>query len=170
MAISIVAAVATNRVIGNNGKIPWHLGDDLRRFKELTVGHSVVMGRKTWESIGRPLPDRANYVLTRHKDLQIPGVTVITELADLFKAVGNNTLFVIGGADVYRLFLPIADRMYLTHVHATPDGDVLFPQVEWPKWRSVSWEQGFVDADNDHECSYEIYMRFPRERAGLPVV
>lgn len=166
MPVTIIAAVASNRVIGNNGGLPWRLSDDLKRFKLITTHHIVVMGRKTWESIpGGKLPGRTIYVLSRQTDFAPEDVAVFSSPLDAVEAAGDRELFVAGGSEVYRAFLPLADKLFLTHVHAMPAGDTLFPKVDWSQWRSVAWEQGFVDAKNEHESSFETYIRMPSDNA-----
>jgi dihydrofolate reductase len=127
VTISLVLAVADNGVIGRQGKLPWHLPDDLRRFKQLTTGHAVVMGRRTFESIGRPLPNRRNVVLTRNQDWAADGAEVFHDLATLLGTVDQNEeIFVIGGAEVFNQTLPMADRAYLTSVHVEVEGETVF--------------------------------------------
>jgi dihydrofolate reductase len=136
----IVAAVGRNGVIGVAGGLPWRLPEDLARFKEITMGHALVMGRATYESIGRPLPGRSNIVLTRSPDWSGDGVDVVSSLqeaVDLAADRGQDVFF-SGGAEVYRMALDISDRLELTEVDAEPDGDTFFPPVDWSKWREVS--------------------------------
>ncbi|TXH08233.1 MAG: dihydrofolate reductase [Candidatus Moraniibacteriota bacterium] len=129
--ISLIAALSENRVIGNRGAIPWHLKDDFRRFKERTTGHVIIMGRKTYESIGRPLPGRTNIVITRDTGRDIPGCIVVDSLAEALakaRAIESKEIFVIGGGQIYAEALALADRLYLTLVHAIMDGDAFFPE------------------------------------------
>jgi dihydrofolate reductase len=136
MPVVLIAAIADNGIIGAAGKIPWHIRDDLQRFKRLTTGHVVIMGRKTYESLGKPLPNRRNIILTRQ-----PGPDHFPSLdAALKSCAGNDTVFIIGGAEVYRQALPIADVLHLTHVHQRPDGDTHFPDYDRTAWREVSRE------------------------------
>ena len=135
MSVSLVAAVAANRVIGNRGSLPWRLPDDLARFKRLTMGHAVVMGHATFDSMGRPLPGRSNIVLTRNTRLHIPGCAVVHSPEEAMTAAGDGETFIIGGAAIYALFLPRADRMYLTLIDAEVPGETLFPDVRWEEWR-----------------------------------
>src|SRR3954468_18964811 len=128
MRVSLIAAVAENGVIGHDGGLPWHLSDDLRRFKQLTMGHTIIMGRRTWESIGRPLPGRRTVVVTRQPNyrLEDPTVTVASNLEQGLKTAknaGDDEAFIVGGAELYRAALPAADRLYLTRVDAEVDGD-----------------------------------------------
>ena len=146
MPVTIVAAVGRNGVIGVGGGLPWHLPDDLRRFKALTLGHVLVMGRKTYESIGHPLPGRTTVVVTRSPGWG-PGsadVRVSTSVASAIvdAALVDDEVFVVGGAQVYADALPLADRMELTFVEAEPEGDATFPDVDWSAWREIRREEG----------------------------
>ena len=139
MRLTIIAALADNGVIGRAGTLPWHLPDDLRRFKSLTMGRPILMGRRTFESIGRALPGRRNLVLTRACQLFPAGIEPVATLAlALEECAKDPELCVIGGAEVYRQTLPRADRLELTRVHATVDGDVTFPELHPGHWREVS--------------------------------
>jgi dihydrofolate reductase len=145
--VSLLVAVARNRVIGRDNALPWHLPDDLRRFKALTLGHAVVMGRRTYESIiertGKPLPGRENIVVTRQPGYAAPGCRVVHSLdAALSAAGGAKKIFVIGGADIFALALPLAQRLDMTEVHADVEGDVVFPRYDRGEWREVSREPG----------------------------
>lgn len=142
-SVELVAAVADNGVIGKDGALPWRIPADLRHFRERTMGHHVVMGRKTWASIGRPLPGRTNVVVTRDPQLRIDGCTVVGSLAAaiaLAEAAGETVVFVIGGGELYREALPRADRIHLTRVHADVDGDVRFPPLPPAQWVEVARE------------------------------
>lgn len=168
MTLSLIAAIADNNVIGRDGKLPWHLPDDLKHFHDLTVGHPVIMGRKTYESIPekhRPLPDRTNIVLTR-QDIEIPGCVVVHSIEEAIdRAMGYELpatsglrlqeVFVIGGAEIYRQALPLARRMYLTRVHAQVEGDAFFPEVDWGEWEAVSREEH--PADSRHVYSFTFW-------------
>ena len=130
MTVSIIAAMAENRVIGRNGRLPWHLPEDLRHFRELTWGHPVIMGRATFQSIGHPLPGRRTLVLTRSPHLSIEGVELFPGLAEALTACGEDEeIFVCGGEEVYRAALPLAARIYLTVVGGRYAGDVIFPEI-----------------------------------------
>lgn len=140
----IVAAVARNGVIGVRGGLPWQIPRDLAHFKELTMGHALVMGRATFESIGRPLPGRSNIVLTRRPDWAHEGVDVarsLQEAVDIAASRGQD-VFIAGGAEVYRSALATADRLELTEVDAEPEGDTWFPSVDWSRWREVGRQPG----------------------------
>lgn len=128
MTLAIIAAVGRNRAIGRNGTMPWHLSEDLRRFKRLTKGHTVLMGRKTWDSLGKPLVDRRNVVITKRS---IPTVETYPSVDAALEAVeGDDLVFVIGGGEIYTQLLPKADRLYLTIVDQLPDADTFFPPYE----------------------------------------
>ena len=140
--ISIIVAVAENNIIGANNQLIWHLSDDLKRFKALTTGHSIIMGRKTFESIGRPLPNRHNIVVSRNKSLQIEGCTVVSSLQDAIAlCVEDSEVFVIGGGELYRQALPLASKLYLTKVHKSFEGDTFFPEIDMNEWREVYSEK-----------------------------
>lgn len=146
VTVTIVAAIARNGVIGAGGGLPWHLPDELRRFKRLTLGHVLVMGRRTYESVGRPLPGRTTVVVTRNAgwDAGADGVLVAHDLADALAkgAAVDEQLFVVGGAEIYAEAVPLADRLELTFVDAAPEGDTVFPEVDWAAWREVGHEEG----------------------------
>jgi dihydrofolate reductase len=138
--ISLIVAMAQNGVIGRGNALPWRLPEDLKRFKEYTLGKPILMGRKTFESIGRPLPGRANLVLTRDRRWQAEGVTVVHSVEEaLQQARDCEELVAIGGAEIYRLLLPLAHRIYLTHVHADVPGDTFFPAFDPAQWDDVEY-------------------------------
>lgn len=140
--IALVVAVARNGVIGRDGGLPWHISSDLKRFKEITMGKPVIMGRKTWESLPRkPLPGRRNIVITRRKDFLAEGATVVaTPEGALAAAAGAEEVAVIGGGEIYNLFMAHADRIYLTEVDLDVDGDTHFPAIDPRHWREVARE------------------------------
>jgi dihydrofolate reductase len=141
--VSLVAALARNRVIGAGNRLPWHLPEDLRRFKRLTMGAPVIMGRKTHESIGKALPGRRNIVVTRQPDARFAGCEVAGSLDAALALAGDvPEVFVIGGAELYRLALPRADRLYLTLIDADYDGDTFFPDFDPADWRETAREPG----------------------------
>ena len=139
----IIAAVARNGVIGIAGRLPWHISEDMARFKELTLGNAVVMGRATHESIGRPLPGRVNIVLTRDPDWSRDGVLTAHSLPDAFGTVAELGVdaYIAGGAEVYASALEESDRLELTEVDLEPEGDTWFPEVDWTRWEEVSREE-----------------------------
>lgn len=164
MHLSIIVAVSENGVIGRDGGLPWHLSADLQRFKQLTMGHSIVMGRRTWESIGRALPGRTTIVVSRQPGYHVPveGIRVANSLdfaLQIAAANGEKEAFVIGGGQLYSEALPRANRMYLTRVHAEVDGDTQFPAFDLGQWRLVSTEPHAADANNDNSFSFEVYER-----------
>lgn len=157
MTISVVAAVARNGVIGRDGDMPWHLPDDLRHFKALTLGGTLVMGRKTYDSIGRPLPGRTTVVVTRQPDWSVPGVTTAHSLEDALAAAPDGDTFVVGGGEIYAMALPLADRLVITEVDQSPEGDAHFPAVDWSHWRETARERhdgfSFVTYERAHPGS-----------------
>ncbi len=137
--ISLIVAASTNGVIGVDGDLPWRLSDDLKRFKALTTGKPVIMGRKTWDSIGRPLPNRQNIVITRNPDFAADGCDVVSTPEQAIAAAGDaDELMIIGGGTIYEIFLDKATRVYLTLVHAEIDGDTYFPELDTHVWTEVS--------------------------------
>jgi dihydrofolate reductase len=157
--ISLIVAASENGVIGRDGDLPWRQSDDLRRFKAVTMGKPIVMGRKTWESIGRPLPGRQNIVVSRQPGLEIEGADVVASpAAAVDAAAGADEIMIIGGSEVYALFLPLADRVYLTRVHADVEGDAWFPALG-DDWRLISDERHAADDKNEHDMSFRIYER-----------
>ena len=162
MLISLIVAASTNNVIGLGGELPWRLSDDLRRFKALTMGKPVVMGRVTWESIGRPLPGRRNIVVTRSKGFEATGCHIVASPAAALGAAGDAAeVMVIGGSQVYELFLPKAGRLYLTRVLADIEGDAHFPPID-ETWRLVDSETHAADARNEYAYEFRTYERTGR--------
>jgi dihydrofolate reductase len=160
MRNSLIVALSQNRVIGRAGQLPWHLNADLRRFKQLTMGHTIVMGRKTFESIGRPLPGRTSIVVTRQRGYQPDGVRVAASIEDAQRlAAGDIEVFFIGGGEIYRQVLPRIERIYLTQVHAEIDGDTHFPELSPVQWRLVEQTDHEADEKNDFPFSFLIYER-----------
>ncbi len=161
--ISLIVAMDRNRLIGKNDGmkgLPWHLPADLQFFKRVTTGHTVIMGRKTYESIGKPLPNRRNLVITRQKNLDLQGCITFTSIADLLAEVAQDEeAFVIGGADVFKQFLPVADRMYITFIDETFQGDVYFPAYDETEWRLVQSEPGIKDEKNPYDYRFTIWER-----------
>ena len=163
MTISLVVAASKNHVIGRDGGLPWHLPDDLRHFKRITTGKPVIMGRKTYESIGRPLPERRNLIMTRDPDFAAEGCETVSTLTEAMELVsGADEVMIIGGGQVYRDFLPLADRVYLTRVLADVEGDTHFPALDETVWQLVSCEHH--DADDKHAYAFEL-MVFERRPA-----
>lgn len=157
--VSIIVAVAANGIIGDRNSLLWHISEDLRRFKALTTGHPVVMGRKTYESLGRPLPGRTNVVISR-RDLHIEGCTVVHSLEQaLARFPHEEELFVIGGAQIYAEALPVADRFYLTRVEHAYSGDTRFPEWDESRWRLVRSEAFPHGSAFPYPFVFETYER-----------
>ena len=160
MRLSIIAAVSANRVIGDHNSLPWKLPADLKRFQKLTMGHHLLMGRKTFESIGFVLPGRITVVITHQPDYHPEGVLVAHSLEAALRLVDNDSeLFIAGGAEIYRQMLTLADRLYLTYIHKEFEGDARFPDFEKSDWKSVSREDREPDQDNTYSYSFVIYER-----------
>ena len=160
MRVSLIAAVAANGVIGAGGALPWHLPDDFRWFKANTVGKPIVMGRKTWDSLAGALPGRQNIVLTRQSGYVAPGATVVGSRTAAEAAAGDAAeLMVIGGGEIFQLFLPRTSHIYLTRVAAEIDGDARFPVIDAADWRLVSSEFHPADARHAHAFQIEVYER-----------
>src|ERR1043166_3052111 len=152
--ITLVVGLDENRLIGVRGGLPWRLPNDLKRFKALTLGKIVLMGRKTWASLGRPLPQRENWVLTRDDAFQAEGARRFRDLAEAVDAAGARELMVIGGAEVYRKALPLAQRIELTQVHAKVEGDTWFPELDQAQWRETFREDHPADERHAHAYSF----------------
>lgn len=164
MRIALVAALASNRVIGRDGALPWRLPADLQRFRALTTGHAVIMGRATHASIGRPLPHRVNVVLSRDPAFAAPGCRVARTMDEALAlaaalAPGKDEIFVIGGAEVYAEILPRAERLYLTYVHAEVDGDARFPVLRDDDWYEVESDPHDADAEHAHPFTFVTLSR-----------
>ena len=164
--LAVIVAAAENGVIGRNNTLPWHLPRDLRYFKQVTMGKPIVMGRKTFDSIGRPLPGRTNIVITRNPGFSAEGVRVVASLdealrlaADIALIDGATELVVIGGVEIYRASIPRADRLYITEVHASIEGDAFLPRIDWTHWREVSRERHCASDANPYDYSFVVYQR-----------
>ena len=162
MKITLIAAVAENRVIGRDGGLPWRLPDDLRRFKQRTLGHNVIMGRRTFESLAAPLPDRPAIVVSRSRELEIPGATVansVDEALDIARGRGEDEVFILGGSEIYAIALPLADRLELTVVHADIQGDTYFPKFDPAAWTITEDQHREADDRHEHPFSFRCYDR-----------
>jgi dihydrofolate reductase len=158
--VSLVLAMAENRVIGREGKLPWHLPADLQHFKKLTVDHTVIMGRKTFEEIRHPLANRRNVVISRDPDFHPRGVTVVPSLEEaLALGATEREVFVIGGGEIFQLALPRADRLYLTMVHAEVPGDTFFPPLDQAAWALEEEERHEADERHPYPFSFRRYRR-----------
>lgn len=160
--ISFIVAMDDNRVIGKDNQLPWHLPEDLKFFKRVTMGHPIVMGRKTFASIGRPLPGRENIVITRNKDFHHDGCSIFYGLDQFLvycQQKPEEEFFVIGGAEIFKQMLQKADRLYITEIHSSFEGDTFFPAIEMNEWKLSSKEQGLKDEKNPYEYEFVIYDR-----------
>ena len=158
--LSIIVATAENGVIGCNGQLPWHLSADLRRFRKLTTGHSIVMGRKTYASIGRPLPERRSIVLSRNPEYAVEGVEVVADFEQALKLTTDEAeVFIIGGGHLYQLALPFTQRIYHTEICAEVEGDVHFPQIDWSQWDLVEELPTEMDEKSGLHFSFNTFAR-----------
>lgn len=159
MEVSLIVAAAENDVIGNAGDIPWRLSDDWKYFKQTTLGHPVIMGRTTHEGIGKPLPGRQNIVLTRDETYEAAGCTVAHSIEEALQlAEDTSEVFIMGGGKIYEQSMPIATKLYLTRVHANPEGDTFF-RFDPHEWELVSQEAHKADDRNQYDFTYEVYKR-----------
>jgi dihydrofolate reductase len=159
MPISIIAALDQNRLIGSNGKLPWHLPADLARFKNITLNKTVIMGRKTFESIGGPLPSRLNIILSRNINLKIPQCEVYHTIPVELFSNPNNEVFIIGGSEIYQTFLPLANKLYLTKIHHSFTGDCYFPELNKDDWQEIEREDFPQNANNLFPFTFTILKR-----------
>jgi dihydrofolate reductase len=158
--ISLIVAMGKNRVIGANNAVPWYLPNELRLFKTVTMGHHIVMGRRTYESINRLLPGRTTVIVTRQRDYEVPAAVIAHSIEEALEAGrGDDEIFVIGGADLFRETLPLADRLYLTIVDAEPEGDTLMPEFDLAQWRLVQSQDFVSDERHAHGYSFCVYDR-----------
>ena len=156
--VKIIVATSKNKVIGDSNSLIWHLPADLKRFKELTTGNPIVMGRKTYESIGRPLPNRRNIIITRDVKYDVEGCEVVNSLEEALM-ICNNNCFIIGGGEIYKQSMSIADQIYLTLVHEDFEGDTEFPDIG-SEWKMVTSQDFEPDEKNKHKYSFIEYMKF----------
>ena len=166
MFLSLICAMDENMVIGVNNNLPWHLPEDLKYFKRTTMGNSIIMGRKTFESIGRPLPGRTNIIVTRNPDYEVENARTVGSITDAIELAentafidGSTEAFVIGGAELYKEALPLVNRMHLTMVHAEVDGDAWFPDFDVSQWHEISNEYFEADEENPYDYSICVYER-----------
>lgn len=164
MRVSIIVAVSENNVIGQGKSLPWHISADMKHFKRLTMGKPVVMGRKTFQTLKQPLSGRKNIILTRQEDFATPGCTVVHSLEEALEVTEEaEEIMIAGGAAVYRLALPVADRIYMTRIHASFNGDTFFPAWNRQTWREVERED-HPDTDEEYTFSYITYEKIPAEQ------
>ncbi len=167
MTISIIAAVAENNVIGKNNDLTWHISEDLKRFKKLTSGHPVIMGRKTYESLPfKPLPGRKNIVLTSQKKISFEGALVVNSIKEaLSKCSDDDEVFICGGAAIYKLFCPFTERLYLTKIHHIFEGDTFFPEIKYSEWKTEFKSELFFDEKAQLKYSFINYIRKQKKEA-----
>lgn len=161
--LSIIVAKSKNNVIGKDNQLIWHIPEDLKRFKNLTVGHTIIMGRKTFESLGRVLPSRYYVILTRNKEnfyIKDENVEILDDIKDLKKYIDSKEeCFVIGGAMIYKVLMPFCKKMYITEIDQDFEGDVYFPEVDLNKWKIIKKEKGITNEKNPYEYEYVTYIR-----------
>lgn len=160
MKISLIVAFDENRLIGNKNALPWHLPADLKHFKNITLGHHMIMGRKTYDSIGKPLPGRISIVITRQKNHKVDGVIVLNTLEEALASCKNQEeVFIIGGAQIFKCSLPIATCLYITQIHHAFEGDTWFPEISSSEWKEVSRENFEADEKNKWPFSFIKYEK-----------
>mgnify|MGYP001430220406 CR=1 FL=1 len=162
MIISQIVAVSLNNAIGKNNGLPWHMPTDMAYFKDKTWGHHIVTGRRNYEAEGKALPGRINIVLTRNVDYQINDGIVVNKLekaVDIARKSGEKELFIVGGAEIYKLAMPLTDRIYLTRIHAVVDGDTFYPELDMNTWKDVSIDRRKADENNPFDYDFIVYER-----------
>lgn len=164
LRLSLLVAMAKNRVIGRDNKLPWHLPADLKHFKFLTMGKTIVMGRKTYESIGKPLPGRVNIIITRQEGYEVPGATVVSSIDDALLMCEkirsiNGENFIIGGEELYRQTLKICQRIYITEIQRDFEGDVYFPEVDPNEWEETQRDKHISENDTNLEYHFVVLDR-----------
>ncbi len=164
--IALIVAISKNYVIGKDNQLIWNLSADLKHFRKTTKGHVVVMGRKTYESIGRPLPKRVNIVVTRDKDYKAEGCEIVHSLREAVETPdraslqdNNKKIFIIGGGNIYKQSMEMVDTLYITHVHTEIDGDAFFPEIDMNVWKEVEREDYKADEENEYDYSFVVYKR-----------
>lgn len=163
LRISILVAMASNRVIGRGNALPWHLPEDLKHFKALTMGHSIMMGRKTYESIGKPLPGRRNIIITRQKNYHVDGANVVRTIDDALQLcyedkVNRNECFIIGGAELFQQTLALCHRMYITEIQQSFKGDTFFPEFNSNEWVEIAREKHLSHSGNNKNIAYHFVV------------
>ena len=160
--LSIIVAKAQNNIIGKDNKLLWHIPEDLKRFKDITTGHTIIMGRKTFESLGRVLPNRKHIVFTQNSDFKVndENVKIVHSMLEIVEYIENKEEnFVIGGAMIYNLLMPYVNKMYITEIHKDFEGDTVFPKINLDIWKEVSREKGEDIEQNDLEYDFVVYER-----------
>lgn len=162
MIISAITALGENFVIGKNNTLPWHLPADMRFFKKTTMGHPVIMGRKTYDSFKKALPGRENIVITRQKDYSLPDAKVVSSLDDAIEAASASQpdeVFILGGAQIFELSMPLVNRLYLTRIHENFEGDTFFPKIDFKDWGKIKDEYHIPDEKNKYAYSFQTWER-----------
>lgn len=159
MTISMIVAAAENGVIGRDGDMPWKLSADLKNFKSITSGHTIIMGRKTWDSIQRLLPGRTTVIITRQPDFHVDGALVVGSVEAAIAATEDPSPFIVGGAEIYRLALPLVTQIFLTRVHSEIEGDTVLPEIDFSQWDRIESRRYPADEKNSHDYSFELYRR-----------
>ena len=157
--ISMIVAAAENGVIGKDGDMPWKLSADLKNFKRITMGSTMIMGRKTWDSIGRLLPGRTTVIVTRQSDFQVEGAIVANSLESALSATDEASLFIVGGAEIYQLALPFVSRIFLTRIHENIHGDTVMPEINFDQWKKVDSVSHPADEKNSHDFTFEVWEK-----------
>lgn len=159
--ISLIVAMDQHRLIGKDNQLPWHIPQDLAYFKKVTMNHKIIMGRKTFESIGRPLPGRENIILTRDKTYTQEGCTILHSIDEIIgmSTHSDEELFVIGGAEIFKEILPVSDRLYITKIDHVFEGDTYFPNINETEWKKVSVEKGIKDEKNPYDYQFVVYEK-----------
>ena len=160
MKITLVAAISSNNVIGKENSLPWNIPEDLKRFKQMASGHTILMGRKTFDSIGRPLPNRQNIVMTKDKNFEQEGIKVVNDFDEALELIkeSNEDVFVIGGSKIYELFEPVANSLAITRILKDFEGDAFFPDINWDLWQ-IEKEEKFFDEKSNIECKLIEYSK-----------
>jgi dihydrofolate reductase len=165
MILSIISAIGENNEIGKSNTLLWNLPADMKHFRETTKGHTVIMGQKTFESIGHPLPNRRNIILTKDENFKQEGIEIVYSIPELMELLEKTTnkdegVFIIGGGQIYKLFIDIADRLYITHVNKSfPDADTFFPEIDMTKWEKVKSENYPTDILNKYNQEFAVYNK-----------
>lgn len=158
--ITIIAAIAENNALGKNNKLIWHLPADLKRFKKVTLNHHIIMGRKTFESLGKPLPNRTTIIITRNTNYKVEGCIVVNSLKEAINAAkSDENPYILGGAEIYNQALDVADKLDLTFVHHKFEADVFFPKIDTKIWKEVSRENFNADEQNNYNYSFVTYLK-----------
>jgi dihydrofolate reductase len=158
--ITIIAAIAENNALGKDNQLIWHLPADLKRFKKVTLGHHIIMGRKTFESLGKPLPNRTTIIITRNKGYKQEGCIVVNSLQEAIEAASaDKNPYILGGAEIYKQAMEIADKLDLTLVHHNFDADAFFPEINFNKWKEISRENFKADENNKYNYSFVTYVK-----------